>query len=266
MLRQLLPCVLLLAVSSATFAHDTWVQTNTNLVRVGDAVHIDLMLGNHGNNHRDFKLASKINLDGSQLAVRAPDGKRYDLLNQLVDTGYAPKEGFWTTRFVAGAPGPYIIEHSLDQVVNHGRPVRAVKSSKTLFLASRLLDKVDSDTKGFEIRSGHPLELVPHTNPVAPMGPGIPISVTLYFKGKPRPDTRVSFIPRGEELKADFDERYERLTDAAGQASFTPRTGNYYLVVAHVSAPEERTDDYDSTHYGATLIVYVPELCPCCGE
>jgi uncharacterized GH25 family protein len=51
--------VALVAAAGFAPAHDTWVQTNTNLVRTGDAVHIDLMLGNHGNDHRDFKLASK---------------------------------------------------------------------------------------------------------------------------------------------------------------------------------------------------------------
>src|SRR6185436_2774462 len=47
-------------LAAPAFAHDTWVQTNTNVVRTGDAVHVDLMLGNHGNDHRDFKLASKL--------------------------------------------------------------------------------------------------------------------------------------------------------------------------------------------------------------
>lgn len=82
---------LLLAATAS--AHDTWVQTNTNIVRVGDNVHIDLMLGNHGNDHRDFKLASKIDLEGCTLTVFSPDGKRYDVKDRLVDVGYAPKEG-----------------------------------------------------------------------------------------------------------------------------------------------------------------------------
>ena len=61
-------------------AHDTWVQPNTNLIRTGDAIHIDLMLGNHGNEHRDFKLASKLSADQIQsFDVFAPDGKKYDL-------------------------------------------------------------------------------------------------------------------------------------------------------------------------------------------
>src|SRR4051794_30345663 len=93
--------VLLLALASpgAAMGHDTWVQTNTHIVRTGDAVHIDLMLGNHGNEHRDFRLAGKLSLEGATLEVIGPEGGRYDLRDRLADTGYTPQEGYWTTRF-----------------------------------------------------------------------------------------------------------------------------------------------------------------------
>ena len=55
-------------LAGPALAHDTWVQTNTNLVRAGDAVHIDLMLGNHGNDHRDYKLTSKTGLENCTLS------------------------------------------------------------------------------------------------------------------------------------------------------------------------------------------------------
>ena len=82
--------------ASPTFAHDTWVQTNINIIRTGDVVHVDLMLGNHGNEHRDFKLAGKTTLEDTVLRVTSPSGKSYDLKSDLVDTGYTPKEGFWS--------------------------------------------------------------------------------------------------------------------------------------------------------------------------
>jgi uncharacterized GH25 family protein len=247
-------------------AHDTWVQTNTNLVRAGDAVHIDLMLGNHGNDHRDYKLASKTGLDGCTLRVHDPKGRSYDLLAQLGDAGYTPKEGFWTTKFAVTAPGLYVVEHTADKVVNHGKPVRSIKSGKTFFVASRSLDRVPPENPGFDRALGHPLELVPTANPVTPMGPGEAIGVRLLLRGKPLPQTRVSFIPRGETLSTGFDERYERTTDSEGRARFAPSTGNYYLVVAHHKADDETGDEYEGTQYSATLSVFVPELCPCCGE
>jgi uncharacterized GH25 family protein len=255
----------IVVLTGATAAHDSWVQTNANVLRAGDRVHIDLLLGNHGNDHRDFKIAGKLDLAGCTLQVIAPDGKPYDLKDKLIDLGYAPKEGFWTARFSAAQPGLYLVAHTADKVV-HYAPVRSIKSAKTYFVVTKSLDNVPRDNPGFAKALGHALELVPETNPVTPMGPGTPIKVQMLYKGKPLPDARVSFIPRGETLTEAFDKRYERMTDANGRASFTPTDGNYYLVVAHRQEPNESGQDYKSTKYSATLTVLVPQVCPCCGE
>ncbi len=258
--------LLVLTLSSLARGHDTWLQTNTNVIRTGDAVHIDLMLGNHGNEHRDFKIASKVSLEGCSLRVTTPGGKTYDVKDRLIDAGYTPKEGFWTTRFTAAEAGLYLIEHSVDKVVNHGKPVRSLKSAKTFFVVSKSLDKVPQENPGFNRVLGHALEIVPMTNPVTPMGPGQKLTVKLLLNGQPLADSQVSFIPRSESLTEKFDDRYERKTDANGLASFTPKTGDYYLVVAHQHAADEKAEGYDSTAYSATLTVFVPEICPCCGE
>lgn len=266
MRRIILASIACLAVVHSVLAHDTWVQTNTNLIRVKDAIHIDLMLGNHGNEHRDFKLASKIDLAGCTLKVHSPTGKAYDVRDQLTDLGYTPKEGFWSTKLGVTEPGLYTVEHALDKVVNHGKPVRSIKGAKSYFVVSPSLDKVSADNPGFDKPVGHALELVPTENPVTPMGPGKPIKVKLLLKGKPLAATRVSFVPRGQTLAKDFDEQFERRTDENGMASFTPTEGNYYLVVAHHSAPDEKGSDYELTQYSATLTVFVPDVCPCCGD
>ena len=247
-------------------AHDTWVETNTNLIRTGDAVYVDLKLGNHGNEHRDFRLASKINLEHCTLDVIDPDGDAYDVKDRLVDVGYTPAEGYWMAKFAAVEPGLYIVSHTLDSIVNHGRPVRSIKGGKTCFVASPTLDRVPRDNPGFDRILGHALELVPVTNPVTPMGPGQPLTVRLLLKGEPAQGMRISFIPRGTELSGEFDERYESLTNQSGEAEFVPATGGQYLIVAHHRAEEESGDGYDLTHYSATLTLFVPELCPCCSE
>lgn len=265
-MRTILVALTLLILPAAGFAHDTWVQTNTNVIRARDAVHIDLMLGNHGNEHRDFKLASKIDLTGCALKVHSPQGKSYDIKDQLSDLGYTPKEGFWSTKFGATEPGLYIVEHSADRVVNHGKAVRSVRSAKSFFVVSESLDKVPMKNPGFDKPLGHPLELVPVNNPVTPMGPGQALQVRLLYKGKPLANERVSFIPRGQTLAKDFDEQFERRTDKEGLASFTPTEGNYYLIVAHRTATDEKSPEYESTLYTSTLTVLVPDVCPCCGE
>ena len=89
------------------------------------------------------------------------------------------------------------------------------------------------------------------------------------YKRKPLAGERISFIPRGATLKNGFDETYERTTDAKGEASFEPTEANYYLIAAHKTEPKESGTlggkAYEFTKYGATLTVYVPRLCPCCG-
>ncbi|MBC8356636.1 MAG: DUF4198 domain-containing protein [Planctomycetes bacterium] len=257
--------VLVFLLAGPVLAHDIWVETNTNIIRSGDAIHIDLKLGNHGNDHRDFKLASKLAARDCKLEVAAPDGKQFDLRERLIDIGYAPQEGYWTTKFAASQPGVYTVIHTYDRVV-HYAPVRAIKSAKTMFVVSESLDNVARDQSGFDTPFGHALEIVPVTNPVAPMGPGQPIKIQVLYQGKPWTAGRVSFIPRGETLEEGFDAEYERTTDSRGLASFSPRTGNVYLVVAHHVEPQASGDGYESTKYSATLVVYVPEVCPCCNE
>ena len=143
-----------------------------------------------------------------------------------MDLGYAPKEGFHSARFVPAKAGLYVAAQSSDSVVNHGKPVRSVRSAKTYFVVSDSLDRVAKDLPGYDRPLGHALELVPEANPAAPMGPGIAIKVRLLFRGKPLAGTKVSFVPRGVALKDGTDAEYERTTDKDGRASFTPKTGN----------------------------------------
>lgn len=254
-----------LAARSAA-AHDTWVETNTSVIRTGDAVYVDLKLGNHGNEHRDFKLAGKFKLDASTLEVLTPDGRPYDLKDRLVDVGYTPAEGYWTGKFTAVEPGLYIVSHSSDSIVNHGKPIRSIRSGKACFVVSDSLDHVPRENPGFDRVLGHPLELVPVANPVTPMGPGQPLRVRLLLKGEPTAGMRISFVPRGVDLAEGFDDEYEKLTDEGGEAEFVPTAGGTYLIVAHHRAEDESGDGYELTQYSATLTVFVPQLCPCCTE
>src|SRR5687768_13008137 len=110
-MKRRIASTLLVALSLAVgaSAHDTWLQTNTNLVRVGDVAHVDLMLGNHGNDHRDFKLAGKASAEAITLSVIGPDGAGRDLKSSMTDLGYAPKEGYWSARVQTDKPGLYTI-------------------------------------------------------------------------------------------------------------------------------------------------------------
>jgi len=102
------------------------------------------------------------------------------------------------------------------------------------------------------------------SHPVLDSGPGREIAVRLLFKGEPLADQVVSFIPRGATLAEGFDPEHERKTDAEGRCAYTPKEGNLLLVVAHLVKPEETGAGYDKTAYAATLVIDVPQRCPCC--
>lgn len=265
MLASLLLVTVFWLPSSVAQGHDTWVETNTNVLRANDQVFVQLMLGNHGNDHRDFKLAGKADADASTLEVIAPSGAKYDLKERWIDNGYAPAEGFWSTRFVPTAPGLYLVAHTFDKVMSYA-PVRSIKSAKCCFVVSESLDRVPREHAGFDRVLGHALEIVPTSNPVTPMGPGVAIKVRVLYQGQPLADARVSFIPRGETLDEGFDERFERTTDREGRASFIPKEGNVYLVIVHHADSAASGPGYESTKYSAALTVYVPQSCPCCAE
>jgi len=260
-IRLTTACCLALAAARG-HAHDTWVQASAALVRPDDVVHVGLFLGNHGNDHRDFRIAGKLGtLDGVRLEVIGPDGRATDLVPDMVDLGYAPKEGFWSGRFVPATKGLHCIGH-FRQGIRHG--AMGFKGGKTYFLASESLDAPPQPHGPLPQPLGHPLELVLESHPVLECGPGRKIAVQLLFKGKPLADQVVSFVPRSATLAAGFDATHERRTDAQGRCSYTPREGDVVLVVAHLEKPDEAGEGYDKTAYAATLVIDVPQRCPCC--
>lgn len=231
--------------------HDTWVEVNTSEVRQGNLVHIDLKLGNHGNDHRDFKLHSLITLDHASLSIVEPCGCTTDLVPDLRPTAYEPKQGYWTGRFLPKKLGLHTVAHELDLL--HGT-TRAIKSAKTFFLVGEPGGKASAHAQPL----GHTLEIVPLTHPVTETASGKPVRLRVLFQGSPLADARVTSIPRGGELAEGFDPSYERMTDASGEAEFLPMEANLFLFVVHLRKPEETGEGYNGTYYSATLTVSVP--------
>ncbi|MGE3777778.1 MAG: DUF4198 domain-containing protein, partial [Pirellulaceae bacterium] len=191
-MKSILTIVCLFLVVPACLGHDTWVEVNTPEVREGNVVHVDLRLGNHGNDHRDFKLHSLITLDRASLSVHAPCGCETDLKPNLIGTAYEPKQGYWTARYLATKPGLHVVSHQLDTL--HGM-VRAIKSAKTYFVVGPDPAATKGPLMHCDRPLGHPLEIVPLANPVTHSGPNLPIRVRVLFEQRPLVNARVSFIP-----------------------------------------------------------------------
>lgn len=238
-------------------AHDTWVQASAPLVRPGDLVHVDLALGNHGNDHRDFRYAGKLrSLEGATLLVLAADGTTTDLVPGLVDLGHASTDGFWSARHLPTTEGLHRVAHVREGV---HRDRRSIKAATTFFVVAEDAALPPEAARRLPEPAGHALELVPVSHPVLDVAPGRPIAVRLLFRGQPLVDHRVSFIPRSETLAADFDPAFERRTDAAGRCDWTPARGDRVLVVARLDASGESGADHAGTSYSATLVIDVPQ-------
>jgi uncharacterized GH25 family protein len=242
-------------VLNVASAHDTWVQSGTLLVRTNDVVYVDLMLGNHGNNHRDFKLASKITLEKCTLGVKRPQGDFIDLKPSVVDFGSAPKEGYWSAKFDSQESGVYEVLHTLDTL--HGK-FRAVKTAKTYLVASDSQSITDASVNGRPNPINKNLEIVLDT-PIGNLSANNAIECTILKNGKPRPEVRVSFIPRGAQLSEEMDPKFERISNETGRVSYTPEEGNMILIVAHDIAEDESGEGYEKTYYGATLVLPIPK-------
>ena len=231
-------------------AHDTWVQLNTSTTPAKQSVYVDLMLGNHGNNHRDFLLASKIPLENSTLTLLAADRSTTDLKPSLADRGLDPKEGFWTSRITPASSGLYCVHHTYDAVVTYA-PKRSRKFAKAFFQAG------DETSTSFSTPLGHALEIVPLVDPTR-LSAGDKLKAKVLLNGQPYKDAVISCIPQGTELTEDFDPAHEARTDAEGQAELPLPEANRYLVVVHHKAPEEKADNYSAgTEYAATLTLLV---------
>jgi len=234
-------------------AHDTWVQLNTANTPARQSVYADLMLGNHGNLHRDFQLASKIPLENTTLTLLAPGRPATDLKPLLVDRGSSPKEGFWTARVTPAAEGLHCVAHTYDAVVTYA-PKRSIKCAKAYFTAGNAADNAPGS---FATPIGQVLEIIPLNDPTR-LAIGDKFRVKVLLKGQPLKDAVISCIPQGKKLAEDFDPEHDARTDAEGYADLSLPEANHYLVVVHHKAPDEKAEAYtDGTEYAATLTLIV---------
>lgn len=249
------------SIALATFvagasAHDIWVETLQSVVRSGQPVRVALLVGNHGNKHRDFKLASKLSPSMRKLELFEGTGAGKEITNLLQDQGLDAKEGYWSFQWKPEKEGSYLIASSFDQVMSFA-PVRDIKSGKKFLRVVGSEKDAQRPTIGFDRVLGHGLELVPLTDPVLGAVEGQSFRVKVIHKGKPFAGNKVAFIPRGKVLQGDLDLQYEALTDSNGTVTMPLRESGEVLVVSQVHDREAKGEGYQSIGYSATIHLWV---------
>lgn len=245
---------LTLSLSIPVFAHDGWSQTNTPIVSSGEVSYVELLLGNHSNEHKSYRIEGKWSTQTSKVYVTAPSGVKADISSTLFYTGEIGTENpgvnnSYVASFSSSAPGAYIVSVEGDSIFKHGEVASKTFRSAKSFVA--VSDVATTERvkylKGFSKQvSTDRAELVPLFNPAA-VTPGQKVEAQLFLKGKPLAETEISLIRR-----SNSDSQVLK-TDANGKISFETGPADYYLMRAKPATDEKVAGQYDSTNYEATM-------------
>ncbi|MGG4392865.1 DUF4198 domain-containing protein [Paenibacillus thiaminolyticus] len=255
----LLGTLLSFTLAVPAFAHDGWSQTNSPVIGAGEVAYVDMMLGNHSNEHRSYRIAGQWSTDSSKVYVMNPAGKKIDITDTRFYTGEAATEtepalnNYFVSSFSSSQPGAYIVSVEGDSIFKG-----ADTGSRTLRSAKSFVAVMDIPTMkrasmliGFQRQvSPDRAELVPLFNPAAAQA-NTSAEVQLLLKGKPLADTEVSLIRRSDS------EAVTVKTDAKGVAKFKLGGADYYLLRAKPATNEKREGEYDTVSYEATMTFVV---------
>lgn len=259
-----LAAVLTLGASIPVFAHDGWSQTNTPIVASGQVSYVELMLGNHSNEHKSYRIAGQWSADTTKVFVTTPAGVKSDITGTRFYTGEAATEtepavnNYFVASFKSNVPGAYVVSVEGDSIFKHGdASSRTLRSAKSFVAVGDIpvAERVKA-LKGFSKQvSPDRAELVPQFNPAA-VAPSEQVSVQLLMKGKPLADTEVDLIRRSNS------EAQQLKTDASGIVTFTTGAADYYLMRAKPATTESKEGEYASINYEATMTFTVQNQSP----
>lgn len=250
-----LTAVLTLSAAIPAFAHDGWAQTNSPIVAQGQVSYIDLMYGNHSNEHKSYRIDGQWGVDSSKVFVTTPAGVKSDITSTRFYAGEpATKEtpalnNYFTASFKSNVPGAYIISTEGDSIYkSDASSSRTLRSAKAFVAVGDIptLDRVKALTGFSKAVSADRAELVPLFNPAA-ITPDEKVSIQLLLKGEPLANTAVDVIRRSNS------EALELKTDGTGKVTFTTGAADYYLVRAKPSTTEAKEGEYSVTNYEATM-------------
>ena len=246
------------------FAHDGWIEVSA-IVERGQPVTIALMLGNHTNEHRSYRLAGKWNPKFTKLMVIEPSGKLNDITDSVIDLGEddektGPKgpKGFHIAIFTPRTEGVHAVLAREEQILQHGDEPKflSIRSARAAFAALRIPRVTEGKkTTGFgrTFAIDNVMEFVPVNNPIG-VSQNDQITLELRYKGKPFANQTVSVVGR---LKGSLSAQ-DLTTDEKGQVRVTTGAADSYLVRAKFEERSQRKEgQYDLSTYEATYVFQV---------
>ena len=252
--------------STATvLAHDGWIEVPA-LVEKGQPVTIALMLGNHTNEHKSYRLAGKWNPKYTKLTVIEPSGKVNDITASLIDLGEdeektGPKgpKGFYIATFTPKEEGAHLVIARQEEMAQHGDGprFRGVRSARAAFASLRNPRVAEGKkTNGFggsTFAIDNVMEIIPVSNPLG-ITQNDPVTLELRYKGNPFVSQTVTVVGRinGSASVQDLT------TDEKGRVRLTAGAADFYLTRAKFDERSERKEgQYDLSSYEATYVFQV---------
>lgn len=252
-----LTILFVLSLATHTLAHDGWSQTNTPIVEQGEVIYVEVLFGNHSNDHASYRIDGTWNTDTSNLFVTAPTGDKIDISKTLFYTGELSNveasnlgiNNYHVGSFSSSTPGIYILSMEGEQVFTHGeevsRTLRSAKSFAAVSEISTISHAADLDGYDQQINTDR-AELVPLFNPTV-ITPNEEVAVQFFLKGEPKEGIDISIIRRSTS------ESEVHRTDENGIITFTTGSADYYLLRAKPSTDEAVEGEYDQTFYESTM-------------
>ncbi len=237
------------------FAHDGWTQTSAPIVETGEVSFVEILMGNHSNEHRSYRIDGQFSTNSS-IYVSTPAGEKVDITSTRFYTGEPEatnkvNNGFIAS-FVAESAGTYIVTAESDGVrASNGVSSRTLRNAKSFVAAADLpiIARVRSLSGFSKLVNSDRAELIPMFNPASVVS-GQNVSVRLFLKGKPLADIAVSMVRRSINTEPQTVK-----TDAQGVASFKIGPSDYYLFRAKPTTTEAEEGKYTGINYETTMTV-----------
>ncbi|RKL67034.1 cobalt ABC transporter substrate-bindng protein [Salipaludibacillus neizhouensis] len=248
--------LLVIGTAEPVKAHDGWTQTNATIVEPEENIYIELLFGNHSNDHGSYRIEGNWNEDNTKVNVHTPAGEAVDVTSTLFYTGELDEsdEGdsgvnnYHIASFSAIDTGIYIISGESDSIFSQGetssRTLRSAKSFAAVSDVPTFHEAKGMDGFGEEVTQDR-AEFLPQFNPVALM-PEETVEVQLAREGSPVQEEEVTLVRRSTSESEVF------LTDEEGMISFTSGPADYYLLRASEET-EGEGEEYNVLNYEATM-------------
>lgn len=237
-------------------AHMGWTQTNTPIVAMGDNAYVELLVGNHTNEHRSYRVDANWGSMKHNTYVFTPSGEKVDISGTEFYTGENDPSvknsninNEYIASFNAQEPGAYIISSQGESIASYsGYPALTKRSAKSFVAVSDIVaqQRVQS-LKGFQRQvSPDRAEWIPLFNPAA-VKPGQTLKAQYLVRGVPMADVHVNVIRRSTKEALDLT------TDKDGVVTYTAGAADYYLVAAKPEVKEKVEGQYDAINFEATM-------------